>query len=159
GVLEGTLGQPSFITLMGAISERFPFGKLTLIRGPGSGGRAEIHFAAGHPVHIATDVPALETSELLVSCKVLEADAVEAYLHEVLREQRALAAVIAQRARIELGERRPKLTLARLEELISWTGARFAYTLHPPGGCPPIARSLYSLLFELVQRTRSTESL
>jgi serine/threonine protein kinase len=162
GVLTGKLGKSSLIGLLGQIAEHCPTGKLTLIRGPntlGQQARAEIHVSQGAPLHVASDLPSLETPELLVACRILEADAVAECMHVVLAEERPLAAVVLARARVDLLERRPKMMMARLENLIGWTDARYIFSPSQPRTCAPFAKSLYSVVFELAQRTKSPDTM
>jgi hypothetical protein len=156
----GMLETPAIIPLFGRIAEHKATGRLVVrnqARAPHE--TIELHVVRGAPTHVLTSDPEVDLPRQLIAHKLLDAAMLERCLHISALHGQALDEVIALKTGIDIGDYRPRLMLFRLEPLLAWGSALFAFAQTQPEKVEPFAQSLLALLPPLVQRTRSTEHL
>jgi eukaryotic-like serine/threonine-protein kinase len=160
GVASGQLETSTVVPLFGRLAQHRASGRLVVINESLTpAATIEIHMIAGAPTLVTTSNPRLDTPTQLTSQRVLDPSQLEACMHAVVLEERPLEEIVLERTGIDLSMSRTRFMLARLEPLLTWRSATFAFTPSAPAELDPFAPSLLALLPPLVHRTKSIEQL
>jgi hypothetical protein len=166
GDFVGYLDQRSMASLSALLTRERLTGRLMMM--PEGLRRAiyrEVHLVKGAPTYVFANEEALQLPEVLVQRRVVSRDRVPEAIHTSLNTNRPLDEIAPSfsggpTARQYEGPRLRTLWMKdRFVDMYRWTAGRFVFVAVQTQDAPPFARSLFSLLPELVHRCFSPELL
>jgi serine/threonine protein kinase len=166
GDLVGFLDQRSMASLSALITRERLTGRLMMTpEGLRRSIYREIHLVKGAPTYVFANEEALQLPEVLVQRKVLARERLPEAIHTSLKTNRPLDEIASSLpegpvAPQHAGHRVRTLWMKdRLVDMYRWTAGRFVFVAVQAEEAQPWARSLFSLLPELVHRSFSPELL
>jgi hypothetical protein len=152
---EGELRKRSLASVLAYLRSRVASGILVVIgdRSTPMGSRREIHVSNGRPTFVYADIKPLSIPALLVKHKLLQKDLVEQVVHATLALREFVDRVASRVAGIDVKQYWPLVMRDRLAEVFEWKAGRFAFDPTANPRFQPFAKSLLSILVEMVSRS------
>ncbi|MCK6545538.1 serine/threonine protein kinase [Myxococcota bacterium] len=155
----GYLDERSMISVLASIGGERRTGKLYVLpEGLKRAVHREVHVVDGAPTWVYASDEHLQLPDVLVAKKLVPRALVAELVHEALATRRSLDDLVA--SRLQIGRSRTMVMKERMLDMVRWRLGRFVFDpTERPDPTPPFARSLTTLVPELVQRGLSLEEL